>query len=219
MYEQRQQDISARNTVNRPAVLSSASSASSVSSTSSASSSSISSMADCSRDSSTMLGLDALSPQSTALHPASDEYICAQLDQMGRRRLDSQCARLRPPKQLELSEILHRAGRLTANRMSNQDFMPQRRLESRSADGLDSLRAELSPERVREMCLASIAARLKRTSSIGDDDASWQHVEHPREHMRELLTQTIDRFKQMDDPAMDGQQRFHKPQQAPVTRG
>ncbi|KAJ1664802.1 hypothetical protein IW140_005188 [Coemansia sp. RSA 1813] len=172
----------------------------------------------------------------------SDDFICAQLDQMGRRRLDSQCAQLRPPrqpsKQVDLGEILFRANKLTANRMRNQDFTPQRvrRIESLhriagsigsssspssstsplGGDAHGSNHVELSPQRTRELFLTNIAARLRKADALGDTNlADQQPAVHPREQMRNFLVNAIGRLKQMDDPAMDAHQRFHK--QSPAT--
>ncbi|KAJ2074184.1 hypothetical protein GGI09_008817 [Coemansia sp. S100] len=74
---------------------------------------------------------------------------------------------------MELGDIMHRAGRLEARRLANQDFTPLRlrRMASleRVADGLDSLsdarmeqRMVLSSQQVRELFLVGIAARLGR---------------------------------------------------------
>ncbi|KAJ2551313.1 hypothetical protein EV175_003739 [Coemansia sp. RSA 1933] len=180
----------------------------------------------------------------------TEDFICAKLDQMGRRRLDSQCAQLKPPrqpsKQVDLSDILFRASKLTANRMSNQDFTPQRvrrieslhRIAGRGRGGAESALSaseagdgaqdrhhiEMSPQRTRELFLANIATRLKKTDSLGDDPLTDHHhqqqrVVNPRDNMRSFLVNAIGRLRQLDDPAMDGHQRFHGPhhQQHPHT--
>ncbi|KAJ2752936.1 hypothetical protein H4S06_003837 [Coemansia sp. BCRC 34490] len=212
-----------------------------------------------SRMSSTMVELDAPSIPLPALptncgngHRSSDDYICAQLDQMRRRRLNSQCAQLRlprqqqqqqqeqpkplqQPKQMDLGEILYRAGKLTANRMINQDFTPQRLRHMESmhqiADDTDSLsssfssasldddgrcqqRIDISSHRMREIFLENIAARLRRTDGVdGANSFESQRAAHPREHMRSFLIKAVDKLKHMDDPVMDRWQRFHVPQQ------
>ncbi|KAJ2617419.1 hypothetical protein GGH99_003280 [Coemansia sp. RSA 1285] len=207
-----------------------------------------------SRMSSTMVELDAPSIPLPALptncgngYRNSDDYICAQLDQMRRRRLNSQCAQLRlprqqqeqpkppqQPKQMDLGEILYRAGKLTANRMINQDFTPQRLRNMESmhqiADDTDSLsssfssasldddghcqqRIDISSHRMREIFLENIAARLRRTDGVDSANSfESQRAAHPREHMRSFLLKAVDKLKHMDDPVMDRWQRFHVPQ-------
>ncbi|KAI8322651.1 hypothetical protein GQ54DRAFT_297257 [Martensiomyces pterosporus] len=105
------------------------------------------------------------------------EEMCEMLNRVHSWRLDTQCATLRPRqlRMLELGDILHRAGRLSANRLTNQDYTPPaiRRMESlqRVADELEEMtesdrrqqqRTLLSPLRDREMFLVSIAGKLGR---------------------------------------------------------
>ncbi|KAJ1951219.1 hypothetical protein FBU59_000291 [Linderina macrospora] len=92
-------------------------------------------------------------------------------------RLDSQCASLRPQQQrmLELGDILHKASRLTAHRLTNQDYTPpalqrMERLERVACD-LDEMseqdrrieqRTFMTSVRSREMFLVGIAGKLGR---------------------------------------------------------
>ncbi|KAJ2399463.1 hypothetical protein GGI23_002641 [Coemansia sp. RSA 2559] len=189
--------------------------------------------------SSTTLEYDAMPPLPAVNgggRQTNEDFICAKLDQMGRRRLDSQCAQLKPPrqpsKQVDLSDILFRASKLTANRMSNQDFTPQRvrRIESlhriagrggvdpsaASSEGdssRDRQHAELSPQRTRELFLANIATRLRKADALGGSDlADRQNAVHPRDNMRSFLVNAIGKLRQLDTPpTVDGRQRFHRP--------
>ncbi|KAJ1782534.1 hypothetical protein LPJ59_006787 [Coemansia sp. RSA 2399] len=189
--------------------------------------------------SSTTLEHDAMPPLPAAngggRQTTNEDFICAKLDQMGRRRLDSQCAQLKPPrqpsKQVDLSDILFRASKLTANRMSNQDFTPQRvrRIESlhriagrggvdpsassSEGDGArDRQHVELSPQRTRELFLANIATRLRKADAVGGAGlADRQRAVHPRDNMRSFLVNAIGKLRQLDDPTVDGRQRFNRP--------
>ncbi|KAJ2696801.1 hypothetical protein H4218_004382 [Coemansia sp. IMI 209128] len=159
----------------------------------------------------------------------SEEFeICAQLDRVNAWRLDSQCAVRRPrqARAVELGDIMHRAGRLEARRLASQDFTPLRlrRMASleRVADGLDAMadarmeqRMALSSQRVRELFLVGIAARLGRVDGCteiirrGDElPCRIQSAEHPRDHMRRFVIASIERINRMGDD-MENQRFSH----------
>ncbi|KAJ2484528.1 hypothetical protein IWW47_005663, partial [Coemansia sp. RSA 2052] len=156
--------------------------------------------------------------------------ICAQLDRVNAWRLDSQCAVRRPrqARAMELGNIMHRAGRLVeARRLANQDFTPARlrRIASleRVADGLDAMadarsaqRMALSSQRVRELFLVGIAARLGRVDGCTEitrspdniDCCRFQCAEHPRDHMRRFVISSIERINRLSDDLDMPAQRF-----------
>ncbi|KAJ2319974.1 hypothetical protein IWW52_001649 [Coemansia sp. RSA 2704] len=148
----------------------------------------------------------------------TSEDLCNRLDRAGGRRLDHQCAALpaRPRQVSELGEILQRAGRLNAQRMSNQDFTPAsvRRLER--LERVSELAARppgarmSSAQQEREPLLAGIASSLSGADLRGEERAG----EHPRDHMRRVLFRSIDRLHRLGSPAMAANQRFHRPSAA-----
>ncbi|KAJ2452380.1 hypothetical protein EV183_002960 [Coemansia sp. RSA 2336] len=169
------------------------------------------------------------------------EDLCTRLDRASGRRLDHQCASLRPPRPRqvsELGEILQRAGRLRAQRMSNQDYTPAnvRRLErlERVTEMAvsDTQQQQQSPAMVvarrqpqsrgitlqqqqqtgRESVLFSIAARLSRMDSKHGSQGNESNV-HPRDHMRRILFRSIDRLYRLGSPTLDSSQR---PQRQPL---
>ncbi|KAJ1741038.1 hypothetical protein LPJ79_003582 [Coemansia sp. RSA 1821] len=166
------------------------------------------------------------------------EDLCTRLDRASGRRLDHQCASLRPPRPRqvsELGEILQRAGRLRAQRMSNQDYTPAnvRRLESLErvtemsvsdtqqqqlpamsmARRQPQLRGMIPQQQSgRESVLFSIAARLSRMDSKHSSQDNERNV-HPRDHMRRILFRSIDRLHRLGALALDSSQR---PQRQPL---
>ncbi|KAJ1966272.1 hypothetical protein GGI12_000177 [Dipsacomyces acuminosporus] len=99
------------------------------------------------------------------------------LDRVHARRLDTQCAAFKPKqlRMLELGDILHKAERINAKRLTNQEYTPPeiRRMQSlqrvaselddmTESDGRSQQRTLLSPLRAREMFLVSIAGKLGR---------------------------------------------------------
>ncbi|KAJ2838677.1 hypothetical protein J3B01_001249 [Coemansia erecta] len=109
---------------------------------------------------------------------------------------------LRPYAQL--GDIAQQASRLSALRLSNQDFTPiaVRRLES--LQRVDELMS-VPRERERESFLKGIAERLARVDT-SDREASV----HPRDHMRRILVRSIDRLHRLGTPSIQTTQRFHR---------
>ncbi|KAJ2832885.1 hypothetical protein FBU31_002004 [Coemansia sp. 'formosensis'] len=144
--------------------------------------------------------------------------ICAQLDRVNAWRLDSQCAvRRRRPQRQRTS-----GGGEVQMRLANQDLSSLRRMASleRVAQGLDGLadarmeqRLALSAQRVRELFLVGIAARLGRvdgcTQIVKEEmPCRMQSAEHPRDHMRRFVIASIERINRLNVDAMHTQQRF-----------
>lgn len=164
-----------------------------------------------------------------------DPDIYTQLNRVNGWKLSEQCAVMRPQqqRQLELGDIANKAGRLGARRMVDQDYTPahmhrEQNLE-RVADELDDMsasdsrvnqRMQLSSQRLREMFLVSIAARLRRVdgctqlvhsnastppttpespllpiSKGGGTQCQHQRALHPREVMRRSVLNSIDRLQ------------------------
>ncbi|KAJ2781931.1 hypothetical protein H4R18_002572 [Coemansia javaensis] len=120
-----------------------------------------------------------------------------------------------PRPSVELGDILQRAGRLNAQRLSNQDYTPAavRRIESleRLSEGLGypPQRIDVCPQlQAREAFLLSIATRLRRIGARLDPPAAAQRAEHPRDHMRRTLLRSISRLHGLASPGMDTHQRF-----------
>ncbi|KAJ2829502.1 hypothetical protein GGI24_002124 [Coemansia furcata] len=146
--------------------------------------------------------------------------ICAQLDRVNAWRLDSQCAvrRRRRPQQRQRTS----GGGEVQMRLANQDLSSLRRMASleRVAQGLDALadarmeqRLALSAQRVRELFLVGIAARLGRvdgcTEIVREEmPCRMQSAEHPRDHMRRFVIASIERINRLNVDAMHTQQRF-----------
>ncbi|KAJ2357237.1 hypothetical protein IWW50_001443 [Coemansia erecta] len=111
---------------------------------------------------------------SLSITDTSDD-LCTRLDRARARRLDQQCAALRTQPRLdessELGEILMHAGRLSAHRMSNQDYTPasvrrRERLE-RVSEIAGELPVDEQPRIGRESFLVGIAMRLARLDGQG----------------------------------------------------
>ncbi|KAJ1647771.1 hypothetical protein J3B02_000083 [Coemansia erecta] len=146
------------------------------------------------------------STSNTLTMPEDD--ICARLDRVNAWRLDRQCAALPSPPlrthnssnitamggagggMLELSDILHKASKLQAQRLSNQDF-------ARKKPQLGPVR---NAETDRETFLAGIARGL---GQLGDEiqEQRSAHV-HPRDHMRRVVLASVQRLHHMGTPAL-----------------
>ncbi|KAJ1730379.1 hypothetical protein LPJ61_003039 [Coemansia biformis] len=148
---------------------------------------------------------------------ASDLSI--RLDRAGECRLERQGTQLHQRRATELGDIMQRAGRLNAQRLTNQDYTPAsvRRIECLErvseqlgdlADARQLQRADAGPlPRPHEAFLHMIAARLRRI----DGRAGLlpdQRAEHPRDYMRRTLLRSIDRLHRLGPPAMATRQRF-----------
>ncbi|KAJ2764769.1 hypothetical protein IWQ56_004364 [Coemansia nantahalensis] len=154
----------------------------------------------------------------TGMRAAAD--LCAQLDEANGRRLDRQCAQLQHRRTEELGDILQRAGRLNAQRLTNQDYTPAavRRIESleRVAERLDdppdaglAPRGDADPQhRTHEAFLHDVAARLRHIDGSAELPPPGQRAEHPRDHMRRFLLRSIERLHSLAPPAMETRQRF-----------
>ncbi|KAJ1878475.1 hypothetical protein H4R99_002843 [Coemansia sp. RSA 1722] len=148
------------------------------------------------------------STSNTLTMPEDD--ICARLDRVNGWRLDRQCAALpnttsRAPNSgcgaaggmLELSDILHKASKLQSQRLSNQDYTPKKpqRGPLRTA------------EMDREAFLAGIARGL---GQMNDDEGEEQRPVnvHPRDHMRRVVLQSVQRLHRMGAPLPRESQRL-----------
>ncbi|KAJ2716518.1 hypothetical protein H4R19_000593 [Coemansia spiralis] len=140
--------------------------------------------------------------------------LCAQLDEATGRRLDRQCAQLQLQhrRTAELGDILQRAGRLSAQRLTNQDYTPAavRRIEclervAAQLDDLPDMRLTQSTDadphhRPHEAFLHTIAARLRRMDAHAEPLSDHQRAEHPRDHMRRVLLRSINRLHRLGPP-------------------
>ncbi|KAJ2744807.1 hypothetical protein GGI20_002660 [Coemansia sp. BCRC 34301] len=154
--------------------------------------------------------------------PETEELeIYAQLDRVNARRLDAQCAVRRPHRQRQalLKSDTRRlvSQDFTLPRLASQDLTPPRlrRIASleRVADGLAALndarsdqRHALSEQRLRELFLVAIAARLRRVD--GAAEIKQCAAEHPRDHMRRFVIASIGRINSLTDDRPMAHQRF-----------
>ncbi|KAJ2081903.1 hypothetical protein H4R24_001999 [Coemansia sp. RSA 988] len=181
--------------------------------------------------STTVAGSFVDSGHSISLSLDTPEDLYVQLDRANGRRLERQCAQLRPRQRqtAELGDILMHADRLNGQRLSNQDYTPAtvRRIESlervserlnQLADSRQTQRALFSSQQqVREAFLFSIAERLSRMDGALntecheiDSGFAGQRAVHPREHMRRSLLRSIDRLHRLESPVFDNVQCFHR---------
>ncbi|KAJ2910470.1 hypothetical protein GGI21_000841 [Coemansia aciculifera] len=145
----------------------------------------------------------SLVSEETMCSETEELVICAQLDRVNARRLDSQCAvrRRLPPRQQQ---------HLQRRRLANQDLSQQRLPppSSQDYDGGQRL-AVLSAQRGRELFLAGIADRLGRLDtdrgSLANDQ---QAVLHPRVRMRRFVFASVDRINRLTDDMPMAAQRF-----------
>ncbi|KAJ2567590.1 hypothetical protein GGH12_000286 [Coemansia sp. RSA 1822] len=110
---------------------------------------------------------------------------------------------------VQLGDIAQQASRLSALRLSNQDFTPMavRRLES--LQRVDELMS-VPRERERESLLKGIAVRLARLDTSDMERSDRERNVHPRDHMRRILVRSIDRLHRLGSPSMHTSQRYHR---------
>ncbi|KAJ1893404.1 hypothetical protein LPJ66_005783 [Kickxella alabastrina] len=138
---------------------------------------------------------------------AMADDIYTQLDRVSNRRLDKQCAA--PPRRptirrpgsssgggmLELSDILHRASKMQAQRLSNQDYT--RKPGHQLAAGRQSQSAKRTE---REKVLAEIARELKLMGSLEREMETERELGHTREHVRRLVLSSIQKLHKKNTP-------------------
>ncbi|KAJ2376021.1 hypothetical protein IW150_002220 [Coemansia sp. RSA 2607] len=163
------------------------------------------------------------STSNTLTMPEDD--ICARLDRVNGWRLDRQCAAMPSMASLrkanssisssnnraaggagggmlELSDILHQASKMQAQRLSNQDYTP-RKQQWPPSPAKDEETLAPAPQ-TREAFLAGIARNLVHLRS--EHQESCDEDVHPRDRMRRFVFASIDMLHRQSSPSIKSAQ-------------